>query len=802
MSSKENSCQKSIIEHWYGKKKDKQYPIARYMSNKCNFDYQKCSKKRKTTNDNNKEKDNTAQSVKFSNKRKFNASTRNFRDYKYPKLFDFLKKQDKERFDLSPTFIYGNSYKSKAIDSIRLWFTNPCGIGVDPKSIKSHGSFAFLKHKSKADIISLCETNYNWKKAKNNCRLSSRVREFWRDFRISVCQNEHEELGMAQRGGCCMIAFNQISFRCTKIGKDDRKLGRWTWMQFSGRSLHRLRVITAYRPCATPSLDSKLTTVWDQQKRYINRNNLNITPRELFDNDLTELLSSWKQMHIITILAIDVNEDVRNCTFTSRLKEYNLTNIFQTIFGDTIPGSHIRGSMPILSIYAPTSLSVTQAGILEHGMGFQADHRNMFVDFDEQQFLGAPMFLIQAPNRRRLQLYDKRVVKRFAESLHRHVISNRIHSKVKFIHDHINDFSKEELSSKLNILDHQVGRAISMAEKKCRKFKDGNIPFSPTFVKHIRNKELWLSLIRRYRGLKVSNRRIRYLSDRLNIHDPWNISYEECIYQIKYACNAYKKFIPNAYTERKYFNEHLAEMNASIMNKEKSAILKRIINEESQREQNLVQRFVFKKSRFLKGVTKIQEFIQGEWVERTHPRDIERVLKESNVGKYSSTNQTPLMQPPWNKILGYTAETTDAQLILNGNFQYPSNTCQYVLRMLKQVQRSTTTTHKGNISLDDYKKVWRKTKEKRTSSKSNRHNGVYKAIIDYSEFSNSDHLLLETFHILSILPLITGIPYARHCKFISFQYFKKEGCIKADSTRSLVMGEADWNANGRILIAK
>ena len=125
MSSKEYSSQKSIIEHWYGKKKDKQYPIARYMSNKCNFDYQKCSKKRKTTNDNNKEKENTAQSIKFSNKRKFNASTRNFRNYKYPKLFDYLKKQDKERFDLSPTFIYGNSYKSKSIDSIRLWFTNP-----------------------------------------------------------------------------------------------------------------------------------------------------------------------------------------------------------------------------------------------------------------------------------------------------------------------------------------------------------------------------------------------------------------------------------------------------------------------------------------------------------------------------------------------------------------------------------------------------------------------------------------------------------------------------------------------------
>ena len=76
-----------------------------------------------------------------------------------------------------------------------------------------------------------------------------------------------------------------------------------------------------------------------------------------------------------------------------------------------------------------------------------------------------------------------------------------------------NEYTKE-----VNDLDNQLGRAIVSAEKKCRKFHDGQIPYSPVFIKHVINKELWHALIRKYKGLKVSNRRINKLAGKLGIY--------------------------------------------------------------------------------------------------------------------------------------------------------------------------------------------------------------------------------------------------------------------------------------------
>ena len=57
---------------------------------------------------------------------------------------------------------YGDTFTRKSDGTTRIWFTNPCGIGVNPHEIKSHDSFNFLRKKSKADIFGLAETNVNW----------------------------------------------------------------------------------------------------------------------------------------------------------------------------------------------------------------------------------------------------------------------------------------------------------------------------------------------------------------------------------------------------------------------------------------------------------------------------------------------------------------------------------------------------------------------------------------------------------------------------------------------------------------
>jgi len=56
---------------------------------------------------------------------------------------------------------YGDKYTSKYIGSICLWFTNPCGIGINPNKLKNHNSLSFLGYKSRCDYFGLAETNVN-----------------------------------------------------------------------------------------------------------------------------------------------------------------------------------------------------------------------------------------------------------------------------------------------------------------------------------------------------------------------------------------------------------------------------------------------------------------------------------------------------------------------------------------------------------------------------------------------------------------------------------------------------------------
>ena len=82
-------------------------------------------------------------------------------------------------------------------------------------------------------------------------------------------------------------------------------------------------------------------------------------------------------------------------------------------------------------------------------------------------------------------------------------------------------------------------------------------------------------------------------------------------------------------------------------------------------------------------IYKIEEFVQGEWIKHSNPTDIERVLQESNIQKYNSTNNTPLMKSPWKERLGYLGETKKAKAIVEGKYVFPKDSDSYVRRMLE-----------------------------------------------------------------------------------------------------------------------
>ena len=207
-------------------------------------------------------------------------------------------------------------------------------------------------------------------------------------------------------------------------------MGRWSWLQIDGKNNHRTRILTAYRPYR-PSNDSGLTTIWDQQMRYIRKHSLHLDPRQQFDYDLKELLLSWINDDIKIILCIDANENALEGRFASMIEEIGLRNMHQHYSNIDLPPTHDRGSVPISGMFGSPTLIPSRVGNLANGSGITGDHRNMFVDFDEEIILGSELHSIRPPNQRRLQLFDSRIIHRFNNACYAHLSANNIPLQVE-----------------------------------------------------------------------------------------------------------------------------------------------------------------------------------------------------------------------------------------------------------------------------------------------------------------------------------------------------------------------------------
>jgi len=691
---------------------------------------------------------------------------------------------------------YGDNYTSKSDGTIRIWFTNPCGIGVRAYEQKSHESFAFLKNRSRCDIFGFAETNVNWHKLSGSSTFYSRVKSSWREFKTITCHNTHQDLGIHQRGGCCMAVMDQVSHRMNKSGRDGRKLGRWAWMEFSGRNGFSTRVYTAYRPASSKPHDSKNTTVFDQQASYIRSNKLKSTPRELFDDDLKNELLQSLQYHNI-ILMLDANEDVEDSAFNNMMNGIGLINGIRKRNLLPMPPTHHRGSRPISTFYCSRNIQVKRSGVLPIAVGVSGDHRNIFLDVETKSFLGGKMYMVLPPQMKRLKLDDSRVYNLFIKHAKKHLVNNNqlaLSSKLIEIATYP---PSENMICAMEKLDEQMGRAITCGLKKCRKFRTGTIKYSALFKNLSMTHRLWLLVLKKQKGQRISNTTIRKLAKKLLIENPLSLPMQIVIKNLREAKSTYEKFIPHAQTERQKFYEELASANATVQNKKKESILKQIMQTESSRDQHSqVRRYFPNKNSNSKKVDRVQIMRDGKWEEISTPRNLIQALQEENKEKYSCTNDTPLMGTRTHQQMGNFAEGRLAKDILYGHVQPNKLFDPWTSEMLEECKLDANIpTIPVMLSESEVKDTWRLSKEKKASSPSGRYNATYKA------FCMDDKLTSILTNMMNI-PFKLGHPYSRWSTFLDIMAFKKANSTRINTLRSIIISEGDWNAAGRIYVTQ
>ena len=154
---------------------------------------------------------------------------------------------------------------------------------------------------------------------------------------------ETKNIGDTQRGGTATIINNVLTTYVKDTGTDHTHLGRWSWFCLEGEPGHSTRVITAYAPYGSNA--SGVLTYLKQAKRYIQNNNLNTTPKEMFREDLCAVLQQWRARGERIVLMMDANLNVVDGVLSKMLAkdDIELKEDVHSVTSGHGPKTHFRG---------------------------------------------------------------------------------------------------------------------------------------------------------------------------------------------------------------------------------------------------------------------------------------------------------------------------------------------------------------------------------------------------------------------------------------------------------------------------
>ena len=479
---------------------------------------------------------------------------------------------------------------------------------------------------------------------------------------------------------------------------------------------------------------------------------------------------------------------------TSWAEKTGLYEVVSTRASEEIP-THQRGQKALDGIFISYSLQPLQAGYFPFGE-IQFDQRALWLGLHVHQVFGFKPPTTVTPNARRLQSNVPHIRNKWISLclsfLHQHHLIERqfnLESKVS------TTMTKAQALEYEKILQLRP-EGINFAEKNCRKLFFGNAPFSPALQKARTEIELWKAAVTIKTGMKYSSRKFRRLEKKTGIFDILKQQEEEIKAGETAAFKQYWKVKNNASQLRTLFREKKAADLAEEKNMSVSSIIKQQLHNEQSRNNNRKIKFTLKKL-IKSSVTTVEvDCKDGTNKELTSRPEIESACLTENYSKYTQTENTICMQDPLKTLLRPTGNTQFCDDILNGTATFPTGTPPYTVEFFNQMQRSERANQHSvtsNVTKDDFVQGWKLLKETTSAaSKQGLHFGHLKASAlhpELSEFESS----------ISHLPFHTGYAPATWKEGTIVIIKKRIGLNNVTSLRSIVLTEADFNFNNKIL---
>ena len=364
------------------------------------------------------------------------------------------------------------------------------------------------------DVLGLAETNLNWKNKWIREKWKATVRRSWPGSQVivlSIATNDGETVH--QQGGVSLIINKKWAPHIRESGSDT--LGRWAWATMGGSGNKKITVVSAYRPC-TGYVTDGCETVWRQQYDAITKKALQsgdgvvrkLDPRERMLADLEKFIEMKKKAGHRVVLLIDANE-TRQVTGSAK-KTYGSSMIQLEMDSSqdddkVMVPSRTGGKRVIdhVDTYGIPKEYMRRAGQVPHGLGFESDHRGIYVDLEIEPLLGFQAEDYPAREQRRLKSKNKVTSSKYTESLLESLTAHNVWNRVKVLWRQVQDGKmSDEHRAEFNKIDKSTTESMLAAERHLP--HQGQEGFTPKLKGILMEIKYYRLLLRQAKGIRLN----------------------------------------------------------------------------------------------------------------------------------------------------------------------------------------------------------------------------------------------------------------------------------------------------------
>ena len=579
------------------------------------------------------------------------------------------------------------------------------------------------------------------------------------------------------------------------VGADEKKLGRWTWTRYKGTFNRIFRVVNIYRPV----VGKKFNSAYMQQYRHSLKHDDGKCPREMFILDLQNEILDWKELGDSIVVIGDWNEDVRCDRIVDFKERLGLHDVMLEKLGNDQepPNTYQRGRNPIDTILCTRGIEVNKAGYLPFGEGV-GDHRALFIDVTIASTLGVNLPPDKTAKARRLKLQDPRIIKKYVKYLKHFFKRHSLSDQSKLLQDRVTCPITKEDALEYERLDKIRIAGMQYAEKRCRKLKMGGVPWTPE-LSYIRlGIEVWMLVLKRLRGCLVSSRTIIRKKSRAHMEEiNTNVPAEFAQLEIDKLFVKYKEYLKESLELRQTFQHELAQARAK---EGKTKIATEIDRQERIEAQRLSAARIRRMNGNIRASQGLSQVIatneEGIEVTISEKKPMEAALLQEYEINLTQANTTPCMLSPLKEIIGPCAKEQGAQELLLGrvnSIEGVSNATMEVLKYVALKEGTRLHTLPTPILTSECQSGWRKAKERTSSAmRHGTHFGHWKA-------GHLDDTIADIHTSLANIPYLTGYSPTRWQNGVNTLIPKEAGNFRVGRLRTILLYEADFNFNNKIL---